>query len=73
MESLGVPGRIHVSPALRDRLVDRFVFESRGVMEVKGKGPTQTYFLVGRRSAAADAAEAAPDAAEIPDGVRARA
>jgi class 3 adenylate cyclase len=48
MESLGVPGRIHVSPAVHDRLGDRFAFESRGVIDVKGKGPTETFFLVGR-------------------------
>ena len=48
MESLGSPGRIHVSPAVHERLGARFAFEPRGVIEVKGKGPLETYFLVGR-------------------------
>jgi len=46
MESLGVPGRVQVSHAVRERLGDRFVFESRGLVDVKGKGPTPAYFLV---------------------------
>jgi class 3 adenylate cyclase len=48
MESLGTPGRVHVSQAVRDRLADRYLFEPRGVLEVKGKGPQQTWYLVGR-------------------------
>lgn len=48
MESLGVPGRIQVTEAVRDRLRDGFVFEPRGVIDVKGKGPMPTYFLTGR-------------------------
>jgi len=46
MESLGVPGRVQVSHAVRERRGDRFVFESRGLVDVKGKGPTPAYFLV---------------------------
>ncbi len=49
MESLGVPGRIHVSPAVYERLAHRYLFEPRGLIDVKGKGPMLTYFLVGRR------------------------
>lgn len=48
MESLGVAGRIHVTPAVHDRLHDRYSFEERGTIEVKGKGQMPTYFLVGR-------------------------
>jgi class 3 adenylate cyclase len=47
MESLGVPGRIQVTGAVEERLRDRFRFESRGIIDVKGKGPTPTWFLVG--------------------------
>ena len=47
MESLGVPGRIQVSHAVRERLEGLFRFESRGLIDVKGKGPTPTYFLLG--------------------------
>ena len=49
MESLGVPGRIQVTPSFRDRLDGRYAFESRGEIEVKGKGIMSTHFLVGRR------------------------
>ena len=47
MESLGVPGRIQVTSAVYDRLRGRYKFESRGPIEVKGKGTMETYFLVG--------------------------
>jgi class 3 adenylate cyclase len=45
MESYGLPGRIHVSAATRHALGDAFRFEPRGPLEVKGKGPMETYFL----------------------------
>src|SRR5690348_9182679 len=48
MESHGLPDRIQVTEAVYERLKDDFVFERRGVVDVKGKGPTLTYFLVGR-------------------------
>lgn len=48
MESLGVPGRVQVTHAVAERLRGSFEFESRGLIEVKGKGPTPTYFLLGR-------------------------
>jgi class 3 adenylate cyclase len=47
MESLGVPGRIQVTHAVRERLADEFEFESRGLIDVKGKGPMPTWFLTG--------------------------
>jgi class 3 adenylate cyclase len=50
MESLGVPGRIHVTPAVYERLRDGYSFEERGAIEVKGKGTMPTYFLTGRSS-----------------------
>jgi adenylate cyclase len=45
MESYGLPGRVHVSAATRQALGDTFRFESRGALEVKGKGSMETYFL----------------------------
>jgi len=48
MESLGVPGRIQVTHAVMERLTADYRFESRGLIDVKGKGPTPTYFLIGR-------------------------
>jgi class 3 adenylate cyclase len=49
MESTGMPGRIQVTRATRDRLADEFEFESRGLVAVKGKGEIETWFLLGRR------------------------
>jgi class 3 adenylate cyclase len=45
MESLGVPGRVQVTHAVAERLRGSFAFEERGLIDVKGKGPTPTYFL----------------------------
>jgi len=50
MEALGVPGAIHVTEEVYQRLKDRYRLELRGVIDVKGKGPMQTYFLEGKRS-----------------------
>jgi class 3 adenylate cyclase len=52
MESHGVPGRVQVTEATRERLATQFECESRGIVDVKGKGPMQTYLLVGRRDEA---------------------
>jgi class 3 adenylate cyclase len=48
MESHGVPGRIQVTAATRDRLGDRYRFEDRGEIEVKGKGRLRAYLLAER-------------------------
>ena len=45
MESHGMPGRTQVAETTYDLLRDRFQFEERGSIEVKGKGPLKTYFL----------------------------
>jgi class 3 adenylate cyclase/NAD(P)-dependent dehydrogenase (short-subunit alcohol dehydrogenase family) len=50
MESHGVQGRIHCTQAVRDRLKDSFHFESRGDIEIKGKGAMPTWFLLGAAS-----------------------
>lgn len=47
MEAQGEPDRVHVSATVRDRLHGRFQFEPRGSMEIKGKGPMETAFLLG--------------------------
>jgi adenylate cyclase len=49
LESTSEPGRIHVSAELADRLSDRFVFEARGAVDLKGKGARETCFLLRRR------------------------
>jgi len=48
MESHGVPGAIHVSDATFEETKGIFEFESRGTINVKGKGEMKTYLLVGR-------------------------
>jgi class 3 adenylate cyclase len=52
MESLGVPGTVHVTHAIADRLGQSFEVEARGLIDVKGKGPTPTYVVVRRTEAA---------------------
>ena len=47
MESHGAPGRIHVTAATRLLLGERYRFEHRGEMEVKGRGRMETFFLLG--------------------------
>jgi adenylate cyclase len=51
MESTGEAGRIQVAPETYTLLADGFVLEKRGVIDVRGKGPMQTWFLVGRKPA----------------------
>ena len=46
MESLGVPGRVQVTHTMAERLRGAFEVEPRGLIEVKGKGPMPTYFLL---------------------------
>jgi len=71
MESQGTPGRIQITRATYELLGDEFECEPRGMLEVKGRGAMETWYLVGRRSgkvaaerepARADAALAGADA-----------
>lgn len=48
MESHSLPGLIQLSGATRVALGDGFKLERRGVIEVKGKGMMETYFLHSR-------------------------
>jgi adenylate cyclase len=50
MESLGVPGKIQVTTSTYERLRDRYQFEERGWVDVKGKGEMMTYFLCQRQT-----------------------
>jgi guanylate cyclase len=54
MESHGVAGAIQVTSAVKARLVDRYEFEKRAPVNIKGKGPTTTYLLRERRGALPD-------------------
>jgi class 3 adenylate cyclase len=47
MESLGQPGSIQVTAATYERLKDKYVFQKRGAIKVKGKGEMVTYWLIG--------------------------
>jgi class 3 adenylate cyclase len=47
MQSHGVPGRIQVTQRAFELLRDRFAFEPRGPIEVKGKGVLQAYLMLG--------------------------
>ena len=49
MESHGKAGRIQVTEKTYQRLRDRYEFEERGLIPIKGKGEMRTYWLVGKR------------------------
>jgi class 3 adenylate cyclase/CheY-like chemotaxis protein len=48
MESQSLPGRIHVTAVVEERLRASHRFEPRGPIEVKGVGTMPTFFLIGR-------------------------
>jgi adenylate cyclase len=52
MESTGIPGKIQVAPTTYELIADSFELEERGVVEVRGKEPMRTWFLIGRKRAA---------------------
>jgi guanylate cyclase len=49
MESNGIPDKIQVSSSTWERLRDRYEFEARGDIEVKGIGSVKAYLLTGKR------------------------
>jgi class 3 adenylate cyclase len=53
MEALSATGGIQVSEATYAVLQDKYVFEPRGKVNVKGKGEMVTYLLIGRKRAVA--------------------
>jgi class 3 adenylate cyclase len=52
MESLGLPGAIHITEDVARRLAGPYRVEQRGSVRVKGKGEMVTYFLLGRTAGA---------------------
>ncbi len=46
MESSGIPGRIHLTEATASLLGEAFELESRGPIEVKGKGTMNTFLVL---------------------------
>jgi guanylate cyclase len=53
MESHGSPDTIQMTRSTRELLADDFVTESRGLVEVKGKGEVETWVLVGPNGSSA--------------------
>jgi class 3 adenylate cyclase len=49
MESHGIAGAIQVTESTYQCLQDKYLFEERGVIQVKGKGEMTTYFLTGKK------------------------
>jgi len=49
MESHGIPGRIQVTASTYNLLREKFLFEERGAISIKGKGEMITYLLTGRK------------------------
>jgi guanylate cyclase len=49
MESHAPPGAIQVTERVQQRLRPSYELDSRGPIEVKGKGSVSTYLLMGRR------------------------
>jgi PAS domain S-box-containing protein len=50
MESQGIDGAIQVTAATYDLLRDKYLFEERGLISVKGKGNLTVYLLTGREN-----------------------
>jgi class 3 adenylate cyclase len=51
MESHSLPNRIQISTATHRHLHESFRLEPHGSVDIKGKGPMETYFLIGRADA----------------------
>jgi adenylate cyclase len=54
MESHGTPGEIQITDATYELVKDEFVCRRRGTILVKGKGPMDTWYLLGSRSDTGD-------------------
>jgi adenylate cyclase len=50
MESTDSVGRIQVPEAMYARLKEEFVLQERGNIDIKGKGPMRTWYLIGRKA-----------------------
>jgi PAS domain S-box-containing protein len=51
MESHGVSGEIQVTDTVYQQMREKYVFEPRGKIDIKGRGQQRTYLLKGRRTA----------------------
>ncbi|NMG57507.1 HAMP domain-containing protein [Geitlerinema sp. P-1104] len=50
MESHGEPGKIQVTEATYERLKERYTFQDRGMIALKGRGEMKCYWLTGKKS-----------------------
>ena len=50
MESHGLPGQIQISAEFRGLLGEEFICADRGLIDIKGKGPTRCWLLEGERA-----------------------
>jgi len=57
MESAGAPGRVNVSRATYELVKDAFESEYRGLVEAKGKGEVEMFFVEGLKATASAAEE----------------
>ncbi len=49
MEALGIPGQVQITDEVHRRLHGAFILESRGTLDVKGKGKIASWFLKRRK------------------------
>jgi adenylate cyclase len=49
MESQGIPNGIQLSAATHLHIHERFRLEAHGSVDIRGKGPMETFILLGRR------------------------
>jgi class 3 adenylate cyclase len=50
MQSHSEPGRIQVTEATYSLVKEEYHFESRGKLQIKGKGAMSTYFVSGEKN-----------------------
>jgi guanylate cyclase len=67
MESHGTPGRIQITRATYELVVDEFECEPRGTIAVKGKGDVEAWYLVRRRDDGPSAADARAHGPTLPE------
>jgi class 3 adenylate cyclase len=68
MESHGVPGEIQISASTRARVEGAFDLEARGVIQVKGKGELETWWVRGPKPAPGSDLRGTPDGIRSPAG-----
>jgi len=67
MESTGVPGTVQVTTNVFLALKDKYQFEKRGEVEVKGRGKMVTYFIKGRKGTSPNSIPPHPSIQEEPE------